>query len=392
MRRELFFLIGMLTWLVGSMAFAQETSALINKALDEQQKLNISATLPDAMEAIYKQTGVRIEASPAVWDSLPWGRDTNVSAKIENHTLREALTFITRKLGLTFVLRDEAIEIQPMPALKRLGQRSTVVELRALDLLASTPLNADPSKPILGDRPTIRQLLETIDLRLAASKDADLAIENRLGEWVDQSKSVFLPRNVSLLDALESLPKETKATWYPWGKSILVVTKDDRTRALLGKSLTIRVGPNGTDLLQVLTEVASRTGVGFEYQPGMMQGIPVEARTIRGVIENVSGLQILSNISAAAGLAYEIRGDQVHFSLPGPVAPAAGARDPVIGMIQLDSGIQVLVPTSQVPADIRAYLKHKTQKSLERIREMMIDENFRYVPPATQPVVEDHEL
>ncbi|HEX2973855.1 MAG TPA: hypothetical protein VHP11_16095, partial [Tepidisphaeraceae bacterium] len=61
-------------------------------------------------------------------------------------------------------------------------------------------------------------------------------------------------------------------------------------------------------------------------------------------------------------------------------APAA-PRDPVIGIIQLDSGIQVLVPASQVPADLREYIRYKTQKQLAKIREMMEDENFQ--PGAT---------
>ena len=385
-------LIVLTACLLSSNAIAQETSALINKALDEQVKLSINKTLPEAMEAIREQTGVRLEASPAVWELLPWGRDTNVNAKIENHTLREALTFITCKLGLTFVLRDEAVEIQPTPALKRLGQRASIQELRALDLLASTALNANPGRPTLVDRPTIRQLLETIDLKLAATKDADLGIENRLGDAVDQNQTVFVPRNASLLDALESMPKETKATWYPWGKSILVVTKEDRTRALLGKSLTIRVGPGGADLLQVLTEIATRTGVPFDYQPGVMQAIPAEARTIRGIIENVPALQILSNISAAAGLAYTIQDDKVHVSAPAAATTGSGARDPIVGMVQLDSGIQVLIPASEVPPDIREYLRFKTKKALGKIREMMIDENFKYTPPATQPATTDHEL
>ncbi|MGE5609820.1 MAG: hypothetical protein ACM359_11235 [Bacillota bacterium] len=367
-------------------ALAQDTSALINKALDEQVKLTLNNTLPDAMDAIWRQTGVRLEAQPIVWELLPWGRDTNVSATIENHTLREALTLITRKLGLTLVLRDQFIEIQPMPGLKRLGQRATVLELRALDLLASTPLNPK------ADRMTIRQLLETVDLRLAAlTKDPDIAIENRLGDAIDSNRMVFIPRNASLMEALESLPKETKATWYPWGKSILIVTKQDRTRALLEKPITLSTGDQGKDLLQLLTEISNATGVPFEYQPGVMQVVPAEARMVRGVIENVPAQQVLAKISASTGLSYTIQDERVQISAanaPAAANPAPAApRDPVIGIIQLDSGIQVLVPASQVPPDVREYLRYKTQKQLGKIREMMEDENFK--PGATTQPTEN---
>src|SRR3954471_6816769 len=120
---------------VASSASASVTSALINKALDTQQKLELDTTLPQAMTQIGSMTGVRIEADPAVWDLLPWGEQTNITAKIENHTLREALSAITLKLGLEYALTDEAVELRPMPALRRLGRRSTVQELAALDLL-----------------------------------------------------------------------------------------------------------------------------------------------------------------------------------------------------------------------------------------------------------------
>src|SRR5689334_22299974 len=100
-------------------AIAQKSAsaALINQALDQQVKLNLSGTLPKAMADISKQTGVPIEAQASVWDQLPWGTDTSVTATIENQTLRQALEAITTKLGLQFALKEEAIEVQPMPAL-----------------------------------------------------------------------------------------------------------------------------------------------------------------------------------------------------------------------------------------------------------------------------------
>src|ERR1043165_2239637 len=80
-------------------AMAQDSSALINKALDEQVKFTWEASppLPKVMADISTQTGVRIKEDPLVWDLLPGGRDTTVKAKIENKTLREALEII--KIG-----------------------------------------------------------------------------------------------------------------------------------------------------------------------------------------------------------------------------------------------------------------------------------------------------
>ena len=64
--------------------------------------------------------------------------------------------------------------------------------------------------------------------------------------------------------------------------------------------------------------------------------------------------------------------------------PASGIapRDPPVGFIQLDIGMQVLVPTSHVPPDLLEYIRSKTQRELLKIRKMMEEENFK---PTAQP-------
>ncbi len=379
MRHRILFAMAVL-WPLAAMA--QESSALINKALDEQVKsLVLDKTLPAAMDLIGDKTGVRLKEDPMIWDLLPWGRETTVKAKIENLTLREALEALTRKLGLVLVLRDEYVEIAPMPALKRLAQRASVSELRALDLLASRQLK-------LGtDHPTVKQLLEAVDMKLDQEKEIQLAVESRIGDAVKADKTVFVPRNATLMEALEALPKETVATWYPWGNNIMIVTKEDRTRRLLAKPLTMRSGEGGLDLTQALVDISQRTGVAFEYQPGVIASLPAENRVLRGpggkapVLDNVPAQQILDLVSASTGLAYAIQGDKVYISTPSSAANAANApRDAPIGFMQLDIGMQVLVPISQVPEDMRQYIKMKTNKELDKIRQMMKEEGFKPAP------------
>jgi len=373
MKRTL--LIAVMICLLPHFAAAQDSSALINQALDQQvpRQFKLDTTLPDAMKKISRDTGVKIVEDPVIWDLLPWGRDTAVKATFDNVTLREAMEAITRKLGLTMTLQKEAVEIGPMPALKRLGQRSGRDELRALDLLATRPLNLDT------DHPTIKHLLEAIDLKLAAEKEVQVAIENRIADVVSQERTVFVPRNATLMDALESLPHETRATWYPWGKTIVVTSKDEPTRRMLAKALTIRPGERGMDITTVLTELATRTGVPFEIQPGALAAIPVDARTVRGTMENASAQQILEAIAGATGLQYTIADDKVVIA---SAATDPNRREPNIGFVQLDIGMQVLVPVSQVPADLKEFIRYKTQKELQRMRKMMEEEGFK---PSTQP-------
>lgn len=361
-------------------ARAQQSSALINEALDRLVKLELNETLPQAMRTIAKETGVRIEATPAVWDLLPWGEQTKIQAKIENKTLREALEAITRSLGLQFVLRDEAIELQPMPALRRLGRRSTVKELEALNLLAGTPAD-------LGtDRPTVRQLVEAVDQKLVDLK-SPFNIENRPGDRVAQDAQVFVPRNATLLDALESLAKDTRATWYPWGTNIVIVPKEDQVRNQLGKTITIRY--NGVDVAQVLTELSQRSGVDFMIEPGAIQRIPPEFRTVRLLLDNATIQQALEYIAGFTGLGYVVNEHGVYVWNQSSTPGTSGARDPVIGMIQLDNGMQVLIPRSEMPADLQEYIKHKKQREFEKMRQQMQEEGFK---AATQPTTRNEDL
>jgi hypothetical protein len=358
--------------LAGSALAVPNSSALINEAMDKIYPLNLDTTLPVAMKAIGEQTGVPIEAAPSVWDLLPWGDQTTITAKIEGKTLRDALDAIARKLGLVVVLKDEVVELQPMPALARIGRRSTVQELAALDQLASTPATLSTEKP------TVRQLLEAVDQKLVDLK-SPYAVENRAADAARPDQQVSVARNASLLDALEAIVKETRATWYPWGKSLVIVPKEDLVRNLLSKTISIRY--NGVDVTQVLAELSQRAGVDFTIEPGAIQRVPPEFRTIRLVLDNATIKQALENLAGFTGLGYVVNENGVYIwnqmnTSQGP------ARDPIVGMIPLDNGMTLLVPKSQVPPDMLEYFQSRTQRELRKIREMMKEEGFK---PATRP-------
>ena len=210
------------------------TSGLINRQLDAQQKLDLDAVLPKAMAQITNQTGVPIEADASVWELLPWGQETAIKVKIEHRTLREALNAITQKLGLEWTVGDEAIRLRPIPPLRRLGRRCTVDELSELDLLSSTPLNMADS------RPTVRQVLESIDVVRCCRIEAELRSENRPAPDEAQDLRVGIARNGTMADALEEIARQTNVTWYPWGKSIVVLSKQQQFRNQLSKRLTTR--------------------------------------------------------------------------------------------------------------------------------------------------------
>ncbi|HUB27141.1 MAG TPA: hypothetical protein VL992_17070 [Tepidisphaeraceae bacterium] len=290
-----------LATLAASIALADgdlSTSMLMNQALDSSVgELTVHGTVPDVMRAVENQSGVRIEASPAVWDDLPWGSDTTLNCHFFNATLRHALDVIARKLGLTYTVGSEAIEFVPSPPLARLGRRATLDELRVLDFLAARPFN-----PLGADsETTVRDVLETVDRQLRFSASPFVTQDQAFDEFALQ-KPVQIPRNASLMEALEDMSRQTNATWYPWGRSLVIVKKVDSVRLLLGKRIDREY--QNTDLAQVLMDLSEYSGVSFNYAPGVLQQVPEQYRKVTLKLQDATVDQTLAILSGATGLKF----------------------------------------------------------------------------------------
>jgi hypothetical protein len=184
-----------------------------------------------------------------------------------------------------------------------------------------------------------------------------------------------------MLDVLEEVHKQTRNTWYPWGLGVIIRPKEELVRTLLDKPVSARF--SGVDVAQVLTELSRRSGVDFSIEPGAVQRIPPEARTIKLVLENVSVRQALESICGFTGLGYVANDSGVYIwnstSTPSP------SSNRVTTIMTID-GVQVLLPENELPSDVQQYLKSKRQKAIEILRQQMKQEGFE---PATRPTNPD---
>ena len=358
-------------------AAAPDSSALINEALDQPVVLKLNTVLPKAVGAIADQTGVKVEVDPAVWDLLPWGEQTNIEVNLDKQTLRAGLEAVAQRLGLVMSVGANAVQLRPMPPLRRLGRRATDKELEALYLLSTTPLDNLAAK----DKPTVEQLIEAVDSKLQQVKP-ELAVEFRRRDLVKVEQALFVARNATMYDALEALSRETAATWYPWGRSIVVLPREMQVRNnQLSRPIDIRF--SAVDVAQVLVELEQAAGVPFEIEAGAVQRIPAESRSISMILYNVTVQQALEAVSGVTGLDYVVKGDGIYIwnqstGIGATVSPA----DPTVGMIQLDNGVQMTIRRSHLPPDVREYIDHRLNKAIANLREMMKEEGFQ---PTTQP-------
>jgi hypothetical protein len=354
---------------------AADTSALINQELDKLVQLQVDGVLPQVLKTIEDKTGVPIRPEQSVYDLLPWGDQTNISARIENQTLRDALTALTGRLGLTYEVGSEAVIVKPMPALARLARRSTVQELEVLDLLRRTDLGLPTEKA------TMQQVVDAVDAKLLALK-SPFALEFRPGTELNPAATVTIVRGTTMAQALESLQTDTDATWYPWGKSILVIPKETLVRNQLLKSISVRF--NGEDISQVLQELSQRAGVPFQIEPGAVQRVQPEFRQVRLVLDNATVRQALESLSGFTGLGYLVKGGEVYIwnQSSDPAVALRNGLDPVLVSVQMPDGMQFFLREHETPDDIKQFIEHKRNDEFVKLRKMMKDENFE---PTTQP-------
>lgn len=355
------------------LAAAQSADALINEQLDKLADLELKGPLPASLQAINRHTGVRIEADSSVWDALPWGQQTPLEATIRNQSLRASLDVLTRKLALRWELGEQAVILRPMPALRRIGRRSTVQELEAIDLLASTPAGLNEAAP------TLRALVEAVDLKLLELK-SPYAVEYRAA-GIDADARVNVGRNATLLGAMEAIAEQTRATWYPWGRSIVVISKPDHVRTALNRPIDARY--NRVDLAQVLLDLGRRSGVTFTIEPGAVQRIAPEFRTVKLELESATILQALESIAGFTGLSYTITDTGVYVFNGNTRTGSGGPRDPMVGLLTVPgTNLQLVVPSSEMPADVREFLEAKRAEQIRLLRQQMEREGFR---PSTRP-------
>lgn len=357
---------------------AQDSSALINEALDKVVSLDMDGVLPQVMKKITDQTAVPIEIPQKVYDLLPWGEETNIRATIKNQTLRQALSAITHKLGLTWEVGPQAVRLKPRAALDRLGRRATVQELQLLDILSATPL---------GDAPpsvSAQKLVQMVDDRLKQVAPS-YSVEFRPGEKVKPGQPVNVPRNATLGDALKELTRQTDATWYPWGQNVVVVPKEDQVLRQLDKTITRRY--SGVDIAQVLTELSEAAGVEFSLEPGALQRVPPEFRKVTLLLDNAKVRQALEDIRGVTGLDYTIKPGGVYLwnqnsPTTAQALPPGGA---IVAEIRMSDGMQIFLRHDDLPPDILEFIEHKKQQEYQLLRDQMKQEHFKSSPPNPKP-------
>ena len=344
--------------------------ALLEEALDQATSLEIeNRPLTEAFDEIVRNTGVQVSIAQDTLDLLPYGRNTRLTARIHNISLREGLLQMTAPLGLTFDVHARGIELVPTPALARIGRRATWDELETL-----AELHAQGPGKVPADVETLMgQLRFQIDQATDPADEFKSALQSVEAQCSDEALTL----------ACQSLDW----TWYPSGDHISIVRRiDQQLRSPVSLRRTSR------KLIDVLQALGQQAGVPVRCEAGALETLPPRTRqNFSMYVENQPFGDALQLVSATTGLGYRVNSDSVTFygagtRLSGPEARTGIARplsqpqrlgDPYVGKIALPPGpdgtrVELLIHESDLSPEVNELRRKYLERANQAIKEALL--------------------
>jgi hypothetical protein len=313
--------------------------------------------LQDAFATIAHQAGINIQVDQAVYDCLPYGGTTAVSATFRATPLRNAIDAILTPLSLEKSVSGQAVLIRLSDPLTRLGRRAEWSELQLLQKLHTTQL-----QDLTGDW--------TRDLRTALGEPTitvditgyDAAAHDRA---IAQIKSQ-LP--LATADALDAYARATDKIWWVERGNILVMSTHDWIRRRLNQPIVIAF--SNAPLEKVVAELQRLSGVRFEPDPGLYAAFP----QINLRADNATVQQTLDVLSGTSGISYDVDNDAIALHLPNSASAAANKNDAIIGRVAVPLGepgmtFDIFLRESDLSPELDALRKKKLAEALEQLQQ-----------------------
>ncbi|MGB2985546.1 MAG: hypothetical protein WBE26_06655 [Phycisphaerae bacterium] len=352
-----------------------DTRALVEQALDEPATITLdNKRLGEAIQVVTDQTGVKIVMSPEVMDLVPHGAETLVrKVQIADMPLRQGLTKLFSPLGMTFVVRDDHVEIIPKDALRCLGRAPTWPELDTLMQLSTMQPGTDDEAlawlqsriqslvPVPGARDILAEAIRSVG---AGPGDEVLSVACAQLGWA----------------------------WCLSDRRIVVTSMEQHIRRRLQQPISLRI--NYRPLVEVFQALGERVNVPIRSEPGALALLPIHVQRNFSVnVHQQPAEQVLDQIAAYTGLGYLLEPDGVLFynltdgtlarevekdrlesrsHIAGPAPEGVSLSDPYVAkmVIPLENGksIEWLIRRSELPEDLRQMRERDLAAGFEAAR------------------------
>lgn len=350
---------------VGLTSAAFDGDSLIERALDEPTTITLQdVRLSEVLDAIAKQTGVRIVVPLDAEALIPNGTDTMVgNVEIRGTPLRQALTELLAPLGMGFAVRENHVELVPDDALRCLGRPPTWGELDTLAEVRSLHPGMD------------QEALERLRARIQFQV-AEPNLWPRLAEVME---------NVGAGAGDEVLTIACEQLGWAWclsGERVVITSMHQQIRQKLQQPVSLRV--NNRSLFEVLQALSQSAGVAIHAEPGALISLPIEMQRSFSVnVHNQTAEQVLEEICAYTGLGYLLDADGVLVYQPGdgsmqaadtsPAPANISLADPYVAKMVVPLGggksLEWLIRRSELPEDLQQRRADDLAQGFELLRQ-----------------------
>jgi hypothetical protein len=338
-------------------AFADSAAEVdLQRKLDAPFDLTLDKVpLQDAFATIARQAGINVQVDQAVYDVLPYGGTTAVSATFRATPLRNAIDAILSPLSLDKAISGQVVLIRPSDPLTRLGRRAEWSELQLLQKLRTSQL-----QELTGDW--------THDLRSALGEPSIIVdITGYDGGANDRANAQIkgqLPASAS--DALDSYARATEKIWWVERGNILIMSPHDWIRRQLGRPIVISFA--NAPLEKVVAEMQRLSGIPFRPDPGLYAAFPqINLRADSATVQ-----QTLDVLSGTSGISYDVDAEAISLHLPNSAAAASNKGDAIIGRVAVPLGepgmtFDIFLRESDLSPELDALRKKRLAEALEQL-------------------------
>ncbi len=343
----------------------------VQKALDKPVKLKLSdARVADVLKRLTDETGAKFVLDEQTYEYLPYGDQTKLNVTLDGYTLREALTPLLIRQGLTWSVKGNAIRIGPSDTLFRMNRRATFEELEALGKLHTAKIE----KPKTGGS-VINQLRK---------------VTGRSNLEIRYSRGIEGDTAAAEIEALKALPATPVAylnrlcqrhgwSWHLSENRIRIINARHQLGRQLRRKVTLKY--RRADLTDVIVDLARQARIKLTMTPGVMNMLPAETRnnfnlemaeaTIREALEVIAG---------ATGLQFDRTDEGIlvkasEFLKKAATQPAS-TRKRSAYFVQIPvkgpdgTTMMLFVRPEELPADVRKKIEAAKDEYIENIRKM----------------------
>lgn len=351
--------------------------------LQEKLGKNISiklkdVTITEALNKIGQESGVKIVLSDEAAWKLPQGEATRLSVSLDG-PLAGSITEMLNAFFMRYAAGDEEITIYPRPELDHILGRPTTKQLELLKAIYTKPINVhylEQAQKTINTALDQQVLITPISVLAQVDELLSQLLE---GTPINREKptELILPIPVTLAQLLNQIsitgeePVDTR--WYISGMDFPSQSPEIRivhysTFNELKLNQKVDISYKDEKLNKIFQDLAGRAGIELTMAPGSY----LHDYTLSVNMQNITISQAIKNIADMVGARCDVTSEWIEIAGPGPKKPERTTPEPRATTGKSDDGAyvgKISIPMDNGKYFIEFMLREKDlTEQLQKIR------------------------